>query len=756
MAFDLSTAKPVSGGFDISTARPFDGQSQPALTTRQKLEQQDAEFMTQNPDIDTNSEEFIFRGLDEDVAKKIKSGTMQRAGNTAINPYVAQYGQTLKPDKERMTMKANLERLRSANPTLAQQIEETGGLESFLVGAGEGFHSLARGVGIEDADEDAQFVMDYLRQNKPAASAGKLTAQAAPFLIPGGAAANIGSTPLRVAAMGATGAAEGNIVSRGEGGTDSDVAAATGLGFFLGAGSEAILPVLNRLGRRKIAQARGVDQSKAGDIPDAITPDGKPTPEFEEVLKSTNESFDDFVSNVSKEAGDPVSNQARQEAFEDLGLTPTEAQRTRDTDLFVKQQDAFRRGGDVRTALERQEEALDIATRDATAAMGGVPQRASVSPIEAITDKATQMDTEISNLYRQAREAAPDAQNVKFVRASEILRENAPSNEISGGVVKALRDKMQSMGVINKKFKSVGKVSVEQAEELRKYANRLFPSTNGEGRYIISEFKNSLDDDVLSASGQDLFKQSRRAKADFEKGLDPSRKNKFDSRKVSLVRDIRDNLVAEDDFVDKVLRRSSKYKAEDLKELKNYMSNGTEGQVAQGMQAWNDIRAAAMEKIREKAFKGPITQTGTQSLSRAGLESSFKEIGPQKIRVLFSPEEIGFLRKLARVASLKEPPPGTFTGSGPSSPAIQKLERVITRIPLIGDMAGDAIKHIKNKADDKVVLELVDDLEKIAADNAKKTYITFRKSKAGDAAITLPLAGGVAISSEAKEDEDTR
>lgn len=715
-----------------------------SLTTRQKLEQQDAEFMAQNPDVSLDSEEFMFRGLPEEKIAEIKSGTMKREDAKAVNPFVQQYGQTLPPDKDRIISKANFERLRNVNPTIAQQIEDTGGLDAFLIGAGEGFHSLARGVGIGDRDEDTQFALEYLRSKKPSATAGKITAQALPFLVPGGAAANISSTPLRVAAMGATGAAEGNIIARGEG---QNVASGTVLGLSLGAGGEVLLPVINRLGRGKIAQSLGKKADDIG-IPDAITPDGKPTPEFQKILDDSNTSFDDFVEGASKEAGDPAANSARQKAFEDLDLTPTEAQRTRDTDLFVKQQDAFRRGGEVKTALERQEEALDLATRDATKAMGGVPQRAGASPIEAITDKAVQLDSEISALYKQAREAAPEAMNVKFTRASSVLQENAPSNEISGGVIKALRDKMQTMGVIDKKFQPVGKVSVEQAEELRKYANRLFPSTNGEGRYIISEFKNSLDDDVLSASGQDLFRQARKAKADFERGLDPSRKNKFDSRKTSLVRDMRDNLVSEDDFVDKVLKRSSKYKAEDLNELKSYLSNGSEGQVAQGMQAWNDIRAAAMDRIREKAFKGPITQTGTQSLSRAGLESALKEIGPQKIKVLFSGDEISFLRKLARVSALKEPPPGTFTGSGPSSPAIQKLERVVSKIPLIGDMAGDTIKHLKNKADDKAVLELVDDLEKIADDNAKKAYITFRKSRAAAAASVIPLAAVAAASSK--------
>lgn len=439
-------------------------------------------------------------------------------------------------------------------------------------------------------------------------------------------------------------------------------------------------------------------------------------------------------------------NAARQKAFDDLGLTPTEAQRTRDTDLFVEQQDAYRRGGRVRTALEAQEELLDRRATGEIEAIGGRPDAAATSPIEAITDKAIQLDEEISGLYKKARETIPADKNVKLSRAVQALKENAPSNELSGGVVKALRDKMVSMGVADKKFNAVGRIDVDSAEELRKYANRLYPSTNGEGRHIIGQFKERLDKDVFSAAGGDLFGEARKAKASFERGLDPAKNNKFDSRRTSLVRDIRDNLVTEDEFVDKVLKRSSKYKASDLAELKNYLQSGTDGQIAQGMQAWNDIRASALQRIKEKSFSGPVTQTGTQSLSRAKLDGALKEIGPQKLNVLFSEAEREFLKKLEAVSVLKEPPPGTFTGSGPSGPAIRKVENLLSKIPVFGEFTKDIVDGVKNKASERRVLTLVNDLEKINKENRKIEAGLFRRRAAygsgAAAGIGLGLSGG--------------
>ncbi len=693
--------------------------------------------------------EYILRGLPEDVAKELydkysKPGYNWLTGEQTIN---------FRPS--RMAKKAaEFERYRAKDPGRAEVIEDLGPNESFMVGMGEGFYSIGEGVGLlEDRDPEQREMDKALRARQEGASVGKFTGQALPFLVPGGAISNIASTPARVATMGGLGAAEGNIIARGEGGDTNQIIKATGLGFRIGTLGEAALPAVNSLGRKYVRHL------KKGNVSDdilnkvSVGPDGTPSPEFKKILDENGVEFDDFARGAAEGFDDPVMNAQRKKIFDDMGLDITEAQRTRNADLFNMQQDALRREGPIKTALERQEEILDQRMKGEVGGIGGVSQRANASPIEAITDKATQLDDEIQSLYKQAREAAPDAKNVKFNKASDSLSKNAPSNELTGGVVSALRQKMRQMGVIDESFKPVGRVSVEQAEELRKYANRLYSSTNGEGRMVIREFKDSLDDDVLSASGQDLFKQARKAKADFERGLDVDTINKFDKSKTSLVRDILTTTVEEDDLVRKVLSRGSKYKARHLSELKNYLTTGTEGQVAQGLRAWNDIRAAAMQQIKDEAFTGPLTRTGTQTLSRSKLENAIKKIGPAKMEVLFSSKERDFLKKLMAVATLKEPPPGTFMGSGPSSPAIKELTDVVKRrIPVLGDIYEGVVEKIQNRATDRKILELIDDAKIIAAQNEKLSFQKLRRSKAGTVAATIPTA--TVISSTAAADNE--
>ncbi|WP_086931626.1 hypothetical protein [Agarilytica rhodophyticola] len=749
MPFDLSTARPVQqkkSGFDLSTARPV------------QIEQPSQEQNLLSPSARENlSPEQQQQLIDAKKAQFEAVGAPEFANTPTAS-----------------TKRKNfIEELREKNPQLASVVEEVGGAEAFLIGAGEGFTSLGRGIGLADQpDETEKVAAQALRDYTGAATAGKITGQVAPFLVPGLAASNIASIPARTAAMSGIGATEGGVIARGEGGETKDVVAGAGLGLLLGGGSEILMPVLNSLGRRIIARTHGESAAPA------VTPSGAPTPELQSALDDVGLTFDDLIEQARRAAdeaptpeaqsaldaagttadevvdrtlrqGDSrAANSLRQGAFEDLGVTPTEAQRTRDTDLFVDQQDAFRRSGAVRDAVEQQDAILDTAARNEISRIGGTVQNASASPIEAVLSKTNHLNDEISQLYKEAREALPNDKNIKFNSAAKSLQRNRVTDELSGGVVKALRRHMKDLGVIDSNFKPVGRVSVDQAENIRKFANRLLKSTNGEGRHIIGQFKDALDEDVLRVAGNDFFERARRAKTNFERGLDPVKRDGFDQRKTSIVRDIRDNLIDEDEFFEKAIKRSSKYKPRDLRELRNYLLTGTESQIRQGQKAWDDVRSAALERIREKSFKGAETSLGTKSISRAGIDSALKEIGEPKLHILFSDKERAFIKKLSRIAALKEPPPATFTGSGPSSVAIENTTlKVLGAIPVIGEFLKASLGSMKNKVTEQRVLTLIDDAIEIQRENVRREFLQLRQSRTGAAVFSAP-AGAVATQQE--------
>ena len=255
---------------------------------------------------------------------------------------------------------------------------------------------------------------------------------------------------------------------------------------------------------------------------------------------------------------------------------------------------------------------------------------------------------------------------------------------------------LKNKGVVEK-GQLVGRLSVDDAEDVRKLANELFDPQNSFANGILRQVKEAIDDDVFTASGDDVFSQARAAKAKFESDLTRAKVSKFDTRKDNLVRDILENKnsVDPDQFVDKVVF-NKKWRATDIQQLKDYISTDEAGR-----QAFDDLRAETLDSIKNKAFFGPKDRDGVQALSRDKLQRALNSIGLEKMKVLFSEEERGFFRDMLKVTELREPVRGTAIGRGPSAQAIGKLEQKLRNIPIFGNL----VDFIDFDASGKAVLK---------------------------------------------------
>lgn len=661
----------------------------------------------------------------------------QGAPDIQVNPYSgaggfsSQYGFNQQQYDE---TKARQEAALAAMPAgQAEIIREMSPAERLAVGFQAGLRQIARGVGLGDKNSpDIQYEKN-LTDASTAASIGEIAGNAAPFLPAGLTAGGIRSTAGRIGANALIGGAEGGIIASGNNEDATGVISGALAGSAIGGGAEAIGSGLNRL-------AVSLVRKYFGESAQAFDSAGNATPELSEALNREGASFDDLIkASESVEQGQTLTperaarNQQRQDAFNRFGIEPTEAQRTRDKSLFSAQQDRYKQGGVITETLESQEQQLSNAASQAVKDTGGDALSAVTSPIEIITNRSLRADQEISDLYKSARESAPTAMNIRFNNASRVLRQFAPDNELSGGVIASLRGAMEQSGALNG-FTPSGRISVESAEKIRQKANQIFASTNDQGKAIIRQFKDALDQDVGEAFGEDWFKKARSAKAKFEAGLDREKFNKFDERNVNIVRDILNNKLTPDDIQQgRLVNAGSKYKAQDLVELKRYLTSGAPEDIEQGQKAWNDIRASAMQQIKDVAFGGPQTEIGTQQLSRAGLEKALKQIGRQKFNVLFTPTEQRFLYDLAEVARYKEPPSGTVMGSGPSGPAIQQLEN---RITSIYGIQIPILSAIKGKLTDRQLLKINDDIAKIEKERLAEMLKPYRSAVVTGSAST--------------------
>jgi len=407
------------------------------------------------------------------------------------------------------------------------------------------------------------------------------------------------------------------------------------------------------------------------------------TDDMADTLKRAGKTVDDLspddVAALQRSLVDEsITRQQRKTILDSVGVDePTRAQLTRNADDFQMQQELAKTNNSTRLRLERQEGQLLDAVDQRQLATGGEGVSSTSSAIDEVTGRSVMLDKQITNAYNIAREAAPDAKDIKFDRLAASLKSNAPSNEITGGMIKAVRGYLIENGIIDKKFKAVGKVDLETAENARVFINSQFDSTTPRGRTLMREFKEALDEDIFASQPNNaLFQKAKQAKIDFERGLDSAKVSKFDVRKTNLVRDMLENKLDPDRFVDNAVFLK-KYRAEDLQQLSDYLK-----QSPSGAKAWDDLRAQTFEGIKNRIFTGPEDANGVRALSRAKLESTLNSIGSAKRKKLFSPEENAFLDNLVEAAKLREPVRGTALGRGPSAQAIGRLQASMERVPL--------------------------------------------------------------------------
>ena len=694
--------------------------------------------------------------------------------NTAVQglidqgiPKSAALQQATQSEFGRLREASAFRKLDAENPELAQLLRETSLGEKIGATVGNKLVGLGRGIQripgipdfIEPQSEFTKQAFKGLEETSGLANVAGMAAEAAPFLIP-----SIGAEMLATRAGGGilarglgqtlVGGAEGGIIEAGKGSESDKIAKSAGIGGVIGLGSEVALPVVNRI--RRALGAKGRRESQALDVKRseqdiAFKPDNQAAKEGADSVDDPAKLEEFFKS---PEGFKDLRDAVRRDAFEKLGLKPTKPQVTRDPETFQIQVDIFRdakKDNKVRMALVEQEEILTNRVNGEIDAIGGDPTRAGRTAADSVINKSLELDAEISGLYKAARESAPGAKNVRFSRTAKSLRENAPIDKMTNDAVSAMRLQMKQLGFLDEAGKPTRLTSVEASEGLRVFANKLYDGANPLARGFLRDIKDAIDDDVFSAAGADFFKAARAKKTEMMSGLEATKGHKFDARKISIAKDILEGKLQPDKLVESIIGRSSVYKLKELREYRSYLFSGTPEQIATGARAWNDIRAAALKDIADKSFKGPLTERSTQSLSRAGLEGALQNIGPEKLSVLFSKDELSFIRDLSQVALFKEPVAGVK--QTPSKPAIARVEAAIRgAFPIkvtewVPNFSGAVIDK---KAENKI-LKLAIKGEKIAKQNEKIFIDKMRRSNVGKVVTSLPVAIIPAIATSEEE-----
>lgn len=373
--------------------------------------------------------------------------------------------------------------------------------------------------------------------------------------------------------------------------------------------------------------------------------------------------------------------------FKSQGVQPTRANLTQTADDFRFQQEGMKSSGVLREAVDTQDSA--IASRlsqlaDDTGSVADDAYAAGDSVFNAVTRRAVDEDAAVSAVYKQIREGLGPEKIIKLPRTAKTLQGVSGRNELSGGMVKAIKSELTNRGLIDDQWRPIGRVDAATAEEVRQTLNTFYDGANSQGRMILREIKNAFDDDVTAAAGEDFFRLARAAKTQFQSNLAKARASKFDQNSKNLVEDILENKINRDDIFKRAVVNSG-YGVDDLKMLREYLLNGTPEQVQIGTAAWNDLRRQTIEYLTEQATSTAAKAEGGGVIFNANqFAKAIDRIGGRKMAELF-PDIIGDIMDIRKIGRLRIPVTMTQQGEGPTSMAVKGA---------VEELAPDALKKV--------------------------------------------------------------
>jgi hypothetical protein len=199
-----------------------------------------------------------------------------------------------------------------------------------------------------------------------------------------------------------------------------------------------------------------------------------------------------------------------------------------------------------------------------------------------------------------------------------------------------------------------GPVTVNQAEELRKFVGSLGNTSDPAVRMMRGKMIDALDDDVVNAVGGDAFKAAR-----------ASAKARFDEFSKTFAGKAANEGLAPELLSKRIL--GDGVRLSDLRSLRQSLTTGTDDQVARGMEAWKGLQAQAVDDLLSKSVDADGQLSGS-ILSREFAKSS------PKLRELLEPQDFKELRRLAAATrDVKAFPVGHSVNTSNTAPSTANL-----------------------------------------------------------------------------------
>ena len=385
---------------------------------------------------------------------------------------------------------------------------------------------------------------------------------------------------------------------------------------------------------------------------------------------SLSDSFKSKLTQIAKESGDlskldpkSVERVGRAQA---VGAPITRGQATRQIPDLTKEEllsrsEAGRPIGAVKTA---QDVALHNKLESFRPADAKAETRAQVGESVQGAERAKLRSVQASKrlAYKKAKEAGEMTGPVDISPLEEWLK--VPANGRNAGFLK--------QAINDYKKDASGSIRINDLEEVRKEAVQAAKGQPSTATHYAGQAVSEIDK-ILDQAGGNLYKNARAAHAAEKQEF---ARQGLIKKLVSERTNTADRAVALEDTFDSVVRRGSNEQVHGL--LKSLTSGGSLKTRKLGAQAVSDLRAAAVDYLKEKASgRRSIKGQDDQLQFNSSFIDAFDELDKDgKIQTLF-PDQAPALRQLRdAVHDMRTTPATRETGSPTVNKGIAALEHL--------------------------------------------------------------------------------
>lgn len=315
---------------------------------------------------------------------------------------------------------------------------------------------------------------------------------------------------------------------------------------------------------------------------------------------------------------------------------------------------------------------------------------------QALVTRAEVQRRKIRQAYQDARDAGqlsdPITMDPLAVRMAELQKYEGVSPNI-----RAIRNEAVRLGALAEDEAGAltpGRITIDDAELLRQFVNESTDWMDRRQSTFAKRVTTAIDE-ATDGQGGELYKKARKLRAQF---ADEFENAGLTSKLIGTKRGTDERQIALEDVFDKVIVSS---KVDEMNKLRSTLLKAG----PDGRQAWNDLKAAGIERIKNASLSASARDSqGNPILSPDALARAVRQLDETgKLVSLYGKKQAQIMRDLADIASvIYTAPPGAINTSNTASALQVALDSLgtfaVTGIPAPAATAlKEASKYIKDR-----------------------------------------------------------